>query len=423
MWPCYAPITRKIWRKSWHGAVFFMLALPGVSAAQCVPANSQPGDTEIARLRDSLQKQPGNPVLLYNLAADYATKCDQATTLDLLRRVSEAGGGLDPSDYRGFMFLHDIPEFRAIVAGVRRKNPPHIQSKTAFVIKEPDLFPEGMAYAGYNGRVYAGSLKRKIVWTDNTGQVHDFVKEGENGLAFVGGLHVDASRRQLWAVSSTFAPLPAGTVQGLFHYDLDTGKLLEVFPLPDAIGGFLNDVVVDPKSGTAYTTNTAKGNVYVARPGTKDLSEFLPPDSVSGANGIALSSDGRALFVAGDFGIARVDLHTRSVRMLGKPPDAIDASMDGLYFYRQSLVGIQNAIHPGRVMRFYLDSDFTRIVRSEILETYNPLFDTPTTGAIAGDSLLFMANTQLHKASPGKQSPPASELHNILIQQLALKPD
>jgi len=289
------------------------------------------------------------------------------------------------------------------------------------VIKEPDLFPEGMAYASYNGRVYAGSLKRKIVWTDKSGEVHDFVKEGEGGLAFVAGLHVDTSRRQLWAVSSAFAPLPNGAVQGLFRYDLDTGKLLDVFPLPDAIGGALNDVAVEPKSGAAYTTNTAKGNVYVASPGIKVLSEFLPPGSVSGANGIALSSDGRVLFVAGDFGIARVDLHTRLVQMLDEAPNVIDASMDGLYFYRQSLVGIQNAIHPGRVMRFYLNAKFTRIVRSEILETYNPLFETPTTGAIAGDSLFFIANTQLHNASPGKQSPAAGELHDVLIQQLALK--
>jgi hypothetical protein len=94
-----------------------------------------------------------------------------------------------------------------------------------------------------------------------------------------------------------------------------------------------------------------------------------------------------------------------------------------LLFYRQSLVGIQNAIHPGRVMRFYLDAQLTRIVRSEILETYNPLFETPTTGAIAGDTFLFMANTQLHKASPGKQSPGAAELHDVLIQELALKQD
>jgi cytochrome c-type biogenesis protein CcmH/NrfG len=105
MWPYYAPITRKIWRKSWQGAVFFMLGLPGVSAAQCVPANSQQGDAEIERLRDSLQKQPGNPVLLYNLAADYATKCDQATTLDLLRRVSEAGGGARPKRLPRFHVL------------------------------------------------------------------------------------------------------------------------------------------------------------------------------------------------------------------------------------------------------------------------------------------------------------------------------
>ena len=49
-------------------------------------------------------------------------------TLDLLRRVAAAAGGLDPAEYRGFAFLKDRAEFKAIVTQVRRNNPPKIQS-------------------------------------------------------------------------------------------------------------------------------------------------------------------------------------------------------------------------------------------------------------------------------------------------------
>src|SRR4029077_18933565 len=100
----------------------------------------------------------------------------------------------------------------------------------------------------------------------------------------------------------------------------------------------------------------------------------------------------------------------------------VDASMDGVYFYRGSLVGIQNGIHPGRVVRFYLDSTLTKIVRSEILETYNPAFENPTTGGLHGDSLLFMANPQLHKWTPGKPLPPADNLNDIQILRISLAP-
>ncbi len=155
--------------------------------------------------------------------------------------------------------------------------------------------------------------------------------------------------------------------------------------------------------------------MYCTKTGSQELELFLAPDTVPGANGIAVSDDEKTLFVAGDFGIYRVDLGTKSVTELQKTSDVIDASIDGLYFYKRSLVGIQNGIHPGRVVRFYLDPTLTRITRSEILETYNPAFENPTTGSLDGDSLLFMANTQLHKWSPGKPLLPPSDLHDIQI--------
>jgi sugar lactone lactonase YvrE len=405
-------------------AVAVSLSLTHVRAIECTPTTSPDVDSEIKHLQQLTNVHPGDPVVLYNLAADYAEKCDGANTLKLLRQVADLRGGLDPGEYRGFAYLRDTPEFKEIVAKIRLKNKPRIQSKPAFVIKEPNLFPEGMAYARYNGRVYAGSVQRKIVWTDKTGQLHDFVKVGADNLAYVAGLHVDETRKELWAVSSRFGNTAelSGTVQGLFKYDLTTGKRLETFIAPDQSSGFLNDVAIVPSTGKAYVTNTLEGSVYCTKTGSHELELFLPPGTVAGANGIAISDDERILFIAGDFGISRVDLRTKSAASLQKPSDVIDASIDGLYFYRQSLVGIQNGIHPGRVMRFYFDPTLTKITSSEILETYNPAFENPTTGSLDGDSLLFIANTQLHKWHPNKPLPSSNGLSDIQILRIPLDP-
>ncbi|MBZ5573993.1 MAG: hypothetical protein LAO09_19180 [Acidobacteriia bacterium] len=405
-------------------AIALLIAVPlwHAAAEQCTPTTSPQVDSEIAKLQRLTKIQTTDPVLLYNLAADFAAKCDRATTLNLLGKVAAAGGGLDPAEYRGFAFLKDSADFKAIVAQVRATNSPRIQSAPAFLIKEPDLFPEGMAYARCSGRVYAGSVKRKIVWTDKTRTVHDLVKPSEDGLGYVAGLHVDEARKELWAVSSRFgnAPEIASAIQGLFKYDLVSGKRVAKFAAPNSSGGFLNDVTVVSSTGDAFVTDTLEGSVYSTVKGSQVLQTFLPPGSIPGANGIALSDDERTLFVAGDFGIYRVDLATKAFKMLAKSEGVIDASIDGLYFYRQSLVGIQNGIHPGRVVRFYLDPGLARITRREILETYNPLFENPTTGGLDGDSFLFMANPQLHKWTPGKPSPPAARLQDIRILRIAL---
>ena len=401
-------------------AVATLLA-PSAAARDCTATTSPAVESEITQFRQLTSVHPHDPVLLYNLAADYAEKCDTATVLKLLRQVADEGGGLDPGAYRGFAYLSDAAEFKAIVDAIRAKNPPKIHSKPAFVIKEPDLFPEGMAYARYNRRIYAGSVQRKIVWTDETGEVYDLVKSGEDGLGYVAGLHVDEARKQLWAVSSKFSNTPdvAGMVPGLFQYDLTTGKRIATFVAPNKSAGGLNDVAVVPSTGMAYTTNTEEGSVYRTKAGWHELELFLPRDSIPGANGITLSDDEKILFVAGDFGVQRVDVATKTVAALQKTNDVIDASIDGLYFYRGSLLGIQNGIHPGRVVRFYLDRTLTRITRSEILETYNPAFENPTTGSLDGDSLLFMANTQLHKWMPDKPLP-AKDLHDIQILRIEL---
>lgn len=402
--------------------VLVLLTATKSPQAQCKPSFSAETDAEIKRWSEAAKLNPSDPVLLYNLAADYASKCDAAKTLELLQKVAALPGGLDPSVYRGFAFLRDSPEFKAIVTKVRQANPAKVQSAPAFVIKEPDLFPEGMAYARFSGRVYAGSVKRKIVWTDSTGTIHDLATPGQDGLAYVAGLHVDEQRKQLWAVSSKFgnAPELKNAIAGLFRYDLVSGKRLNTFKGPNASSGYLNDVTVVPSTGVAYTTNTAEGWVYSTDAETNTLEQLLPPGSVTGANGIALSDDEKFLFVAGDFGIFRVDVKTKKVVELSKPSNVIDASMDGLYFYRGSLVGIQNGIHPGRVMRFYLDNTLRSIARAETLETYNPEFENPTTGSLDGDSFLFMANPQLHKWRPGEPTSSPAQLRDIHILRISL---
>jgi hypothetical protein len=109
------------------------------------------------------------------------------------------------------------------------------------------------------------------------------------------------------------------------------------------------------------------------------------------------------------------------VQLLTKPHSVADANIDGLYFYKGALVGIQNPdVHPGRVMRYYLNPAGGTIERAEVLEAYNPIFDVPTTGTLVGDSLYFAANPQLDKRGEDGSMPPPSELQDIHIVKLKL---
>jgi hypothetical protein len=400
--------------------------LPRDAGAQaCTPVNPDATRAHLSLVRQALDTSPNNPIHLFRLAVDYVALCDDSAAFFALERMAGSYGGLDPSLYRGFLRVRSATWFREVVAKIRRLNPPIVASTAAFTFAKPDLFPEGMAYDAATRRVYTGSTTaRNIVWTDSTGELHDFVSSGQDRLGSVLGLHIDGRRHHLWAVSTgATGPGAASAVRGLFQYDLANGKLIARYAVRDTTGEFtFNDVVVVPSTGVAYVTHSPAGTVYAANPGDTVLREFVPAASLPQANGITVSADDSVLFVAAGFGISRVDLRTRRVMSLTLGPGVVAATMDGLYRYgRQSLIGIQNGVHPGRVMRFELDSSLTRITRAVVLEAYNPLFDSPTTGAISGDSFYFMANTQGRRRNPGEPQD-AGPLMPVRVLRIPLTP-
>jgi len=388
-------------------------------APRCTAAPEDSVRPELDRLEKALAQSPGDPVLLFEQAIGHAMLCDRDRTLRSLSAVARTWGGLDPGNFRGFSFLRGDPDFDALVRDIRARNPPVLSSHPGYVFPEPGLFPEGMAFDGRTGRVYAGSAAtQRVVWTDRSGALHELVPSRAGGLGFPAGMKVDAARGQLCVASAaSFGPgrdLP-GAVTGILCFALTDGRPVRALRLPAGRKGFLNDLAIDPSTGTLYTTNTSTGAVMQATRKDTELRELLPDDAVPGANGIALAANGRVLLVAGDEDITRVDLDTGKAARLERAERIVDGSIDGLYFWKGALVGIQNGVHPGRVVRFSLDGQLRRIERMEVLEAYAPWMDGPTTGAIDGDSLLYLANTQLRRwyGAPASGDPMPVQVRRI----------
>jgi hypothetical protein len=331
---------------------------------------------EMLQLQTILTARPNDPAALFNLALDYAAIGDGAKALNLLERMAEAHTGMDPTPPAGrpFKSIAADPRFQSLVAKIEKENPPVMRSTTALIIRERDLFPEGIAYDPIDKIFYVSSIKRKILAVSVDGSAKDFKTSGQDGLGETLGMKVDTKRRMLWVVTDFFAQDEQGKTErpGVFQYDLKAGSLRFKHLLPRNTRGFLNDVALS-STGEAFITNTETGEVLRASPDHDGLEPFLPPNAVTQANGIVVSSDDKLLFVAGWIGVARVDIATRYVQLLAKPHNVADANIDGLYFYKGALVGIQNPdVHPGRVMRYYLNPAGSTIERAEVLEAYSP---------------------------------------------------
>jgi DNA-binding beta-propeller fold protein YncE len=309
---------------------------------------------------------------------------DRAVVVDLIARrvVAEIASGKTPD---GVAWAGPALPYR---------------SQVAFTIPERDLVPEGIAHDPVTGALFVSSTyRRKIVRVDERGKVSDFTSEGQDGLLGVVGMKVDAKRRILWALcGDAGANMPMNRMDpasegrsGAFAYDLRTGKLLARYML-DSAGErhFLNDLVLDER-GTVYASDSAFGVIY-AFSTSREPEVFVP--KISWPNGIALSDDGRRLFVATPDGVVAIDMRTKTATPIPTPNGEV-VRADGLYYHRGALVAVQPWKTGGVVARYVLDRAQSRVERVEVVEGNHPAFLQPSTGVIVGDAIYYVANSQL----------------------------
>ncbi len=298
------------------------------------------------------------------------------------------------------------------------------RSAVAFFIPEKDLLPESVAFDLKDGSFYVGSARKgKIVRIDKAGTVTDFVAPRQDGLWMVIGMKIHATRRMLWACSADGEDLEGfkphdGRATGVFAFNLDTGTLIRKWVLdePGVVHGF-NDLVVTRGGDVFITHMIDEAAVYTIDNATQTLSVFAHPEGLKEPNGIAITPDERTLFVADATGVVVIDRESRVSRRLQVSEGDDLGGIDGLCWYRGSLIGV----HTASVCRHMLDEAMTRVTLTEVLERNHPLYDIPTTGVLVGDDFFYIANGQFDAVRKDGTLKPMDELNEPAILKLPLK--
>ena len=364
--------------------VFLLGPAGGASFQTIAPAAAARLRAQIQTLENVLDRVPDRGAALFLLAARHAALGDRPAALDRLRECLTLDEGFDPDGDPAFEPLASDPRFRELVAAVQRGRTPVHHARVAFTVPATDLFPEGLAYDAASRVFYMGSMHhRKIVAIAESGAVSDFVQEGAvPNLLPVGGVHVDPSDRSVWA--ATDGP-------EFVHFD-SRGTLLDRFRYTDGGDHLFNDLVLRG-SRDIYLTDTRGNGVYRFDRATHRFAPLRFGRTLFGPNGITLSSDENRLYVADSLGVIAVDLRTSEARDVDPGPHNTLAGMDGLYFYKGGLVGVQYGTGAFRVIHSALSADGLRATSTDVLETRTPLVSFPTTGAIVGDRFYYIANT------------------------------
>ncbi|HQQ96057.1 MAG TPA: hypothetical protein PLX35_02285 [Cyclobacteriaceae bacterium] len=265
----------------------------------------------------------------------------------------------------------------------------------AVEVPETELIPEGIALDSTTGKFYLTSIAKNKIIEISRGQPVDFIQSGQYG--FVGGLgiHIDYMHHMLWACSGDFNGHAYTT--GIFAFDPTTKQLLRKFLIPtDTTRNFFNDLAV-ADNGDIFITNSDDNSIWQWKHKAPHPEKMKLPAVVE-PNGIVWDKSRSLLFVATRNGLVALSPPAKTLHILAMPNSETSTGLDGLVFYKNSIISVRNGFRDKSkhaVIRYYLSRDGLSIVRTEIIDQSNPLFDIPTTLTIRGSQLFVIANSQM----------------------------
>ena len=391
------------------------------AAVQAYEARDLPAFLEHARQAQALR--PAHGGVTYALASALALTGDTAGAFATLRHFAVLGYSADLAADSDFVSLRGDEAYAEVTRRLERNREPVVASRVAFELPERELLTEGIAHDARSGMFYVGSVHQsKIFRVTGKGTVSEFVSELPRRWAPL-GLRVDPKRGALWVAAAALPQTARSTPSdsgrsAVLRYDLRSGRLTARYDAPDdGTPRVIGDLILGA-GGDVYATDSRAPVIYRVPAGGDSLERFVESPLLLSGQGLALTPDGRSLYVA-DYsrGILRVDLRARTVAPVEAADSVLALGIDGLYFHGGSLVGIQNGVTPHRVARFTLSPAGDRLLRAEVLERAHPRHQEPTLGVLVGGELYYIANAQWERfGEDGRVTKPDSLARPVVLR-------
>jgi DNA-binding beta-propeller fold protein YncE len=317
------------------------------------------------------------------------------------------------------------PRLSAVSAQLTANAAPLIRSTVRATLPDSTIWPEGVARDARARRFFVGSVRHRTVYVHDARGTRALWTDARANVGAILGVAVDPDGAHIWATTAGipqmqgYAP-PDSVIAALLKVRIADGTIVTRFDLPPtALGHTLGDVVVSA-TGDVFTSDSRDPVLYRLRRGKTVLEAYRDPLFRS-LQGIAPAPDGAHVYVADySHGLLRLNLATGTVTRLTDAPHTTSLGVDGLVWYGQSLIGVQNGVAPARIARFHLDATGTRIVRVDIIDRNTAVADEPTIGVIVGRSYVYVANSQWEKYDDTGKRVPGSVLAPAVLLAVPL---
>ena len=347
---------------------------------------------KIMKQLDSLR--PSHPVFTYNLAAALVLNGKTEEALPVMAKSILMDNGVDFDQDADFEPVRSKPGYQRILALKQQQNKTVTGSGKVVVLKEKDLHPEGLTYLPKAKLWLAASIhKGKIIAFDSqTGVCTDWFIADKGFAVFA--MKPDKNEKYLWVATAAIPEAQSFTkeLEGkavILRIDIAGKKITARFSVN---GNHLFGDLAVTREGTVYVSDSAQPVLYKIENNTMDIFLDLSQEAFN-LQGITLNTAASKLFVA-DYlkGILAVDIKNNNRKWLSFPEGTTGKGIDGLAYYKQSLIAIHNGIKPVRLMQYTLDDNEKTITACKILDSNRPEFNEPVLMTVQDKQIYFFAN-------------------------------
>lgn len=330
------------------------------------------------------------------LEAALLTNRDSIACAQLNRRI-QYNADLSTLPDTTLRSVGSLPCFNPIKEQAEKHLIQKIASELAFELSDSTIHPESIVFDSKTETYFISSVRHRAVYSYQRGVLKPFIPSADQGIGAVLGLAIDSENRILYITSAHIPEMENYDTRNAFRntllkYHLDSGILIERNDVFDSTNPRLLGEIKVASDGTAFITDSYEP-VVLKWNNDNTLEEFIRIPKARSLQGLAFDESTGMLYIA-DYstGVYVYDLYTgQFVQSFHRANDISLKGIDGLYYFDQTLIGIQNGTVPHRIIQ--LDVSNPQSVSLNILENALDYGGEPTNGVIVNGSLLYIANS------------------------------
>ncbi|MCC6243734.1 MAG: hypothetical protein IT353_12900 [Gemmatimonadaceae bacterium] len=367
------------------------------AAAAASPAQS------LAEITRAVDTWPAQPAYWQALARTAARLSDTLSLQRALARLVQYGTGaelLSDASVRRFSGKNTVG---ASLNALAEATAPLVAGRVIATITDTMLFAEGIDVDARTGTLFVSNIRtRTILAIDREGKRRDLQVGRHPRIGAVLGVRVTADGRHLFATTSTLPMMQgydaqARPVHAILKLRAQDGALLARWDLPaDGMSHTLGDLAI-ATDGSVMATDASDGALWSLPANASSATPLraIRDPLLRSPQGITWVPGTRQLIVADySHGLLAVDADAHLVTRLRAPDSMTTVGVDGIVWYDDGIVAVQNGVSPSRVVHFTVDHAQRAVQSMRLLDRQPTVATEPTIGTIWQDGFVYVGTSQ-----------------------------